>query len=259
MRQDAAGVGHHRLDLAKEHDPGWIGHDADQDVAAHDLVKVLGAGGYTRDTLGNASRCWQPFDHPLDRVFASLLAFPALRPAPQSVVGLLVHRPVGYGADPTSRANAMRLVVGLAGFFDDGLPVIAVRVGHVGAQLVVLQEHDVLGVLQQPSLDHAATDRQQDQAHPAKGPLVHVKVVVGGEGHHPGGQLDGGIQFCPLFGRGGFGYQRPEFLDGGIVVIHHLLVLGWKVIVGGQVALDALDGRGWILDPQLVDVLVGVH
>ena len=83
--------------------------------------------------------------------------------------------------------------------------------------------------------------------------------MVRSEGHHPGSQLNGSVEFFPLFGGGRLWHQRLEFLDGGIVIVHHPLVLGGEIIVGDQVTLDALDSRGRILHPQLVDVLVRVH
>ena len=55
MGQDAAGVGHHRLDLAKEHYPGRVGHDADHDIPLFDQVELFGA----RHEPGD------PFDRPV--------------------------------------------------------------------------------------------------------------------------------------------------------------------------------------------------
>ena len=70
------------------------------------------------------------------------------------------------------------------------------------AQLVVAQEHHVLGVVEHAGLGEPAADRDEHEPHPGVRPLVDEEVVVGRERVHPQREVERGLEpVAPLAGR----------------------------------------------------------
>ena len=259
VAQHATGVGDHALDLAEDDHPGRVGHLAYHDLPGPDLIELIRREHHPGCSLGDARRCRKALHLVSGQFLALLRSLEPFWPPPQGMVRLDVHRPVRRRANPVPRADLERFLELASPLLDQAETVVALGVGHVGSKLVVLQEHDVLGIPQQPNFDHPPADGHQHQAYPAKRALVNVEVVVWRQGHHLGGQRNRSLKLVPLLLRRVLGDQGQQLFDCRVMVIHRLLVLRGEVVVRGQVALDRLNGRADVLDPQLVDVLVGVH
>ena len=109
MRGQAAGVGDQPGDLGEQHDPGRVGHLADQDVALADLVELVDGADHPGDALDDARRAAEP-------VTARSSSAALVEPLGEAPVDEVREVELGLrrGADPVARVDLGRLPLALA-------------------------------------------------------------------------------------------------------------------------------------------------
>ena len=146
------------------------------------------------------------------------------------------------------------LALGAAGR-DDAAPVEGPCAADQHPQLVVAQEHHVIGDVQPPRLDQLASDRHQHQADVGVRALVDVEVVVRRQWRHAEVDLVGRAHLLERLA----GQALEDLGGGGLDVAAHRRDRGGEVVVAGEVVAHEVERRLHVLAHGREDELVAPH
>ena len=251
MRGRPAGVRDESGDLGEQDDPGRVRHLADEDVAVAHLVELVDRAHDAGDALDRPGRRPEAGD---DALVVGLRLVEAVRVAP---VDEIREGQLGRGRrpDPVARMEALGGLALEPARRDDLARRDRRRAADEGAQLVVAEEHDVIGLVEPAGRDQLPADLDEHQPDVRVGTLVDVEVVVRGERRHP--PVDG-VRGAHLLERLA-GQPVEDLARGGLDVEPHRLDRAREVVVGHEVAADELDDRLHLLAHGREDELVAPH